>query len=280
MPAVRSRPLVDFVNEVEEQLRAERNAGLAMRLAPWFVAALVATVVGWLGVWGFNAWRDRNVGAASVAYDKGLTALAGGDLTGAYNDFAPIAKSGPAGYRTLALMQQADIRLAAGKVDEAASLFDAAAKAAPDRIMHDLAGLRAAQAVMDTAPYPQVESRLKPLIGDKRPFTLQAREMLALVKLEAGQAQAARGDFNALVLALGVAPDMRARAQAAIALIDSGQAGLVAQVVKAAATLPPSSGPMAPAASGASAPAGPADGQEQGAPPAENAAQPSSGNAR
>jgi hypothetical protein len=272
--------LVDFVNEVEEQLRAERNAGLAMRLAPWFVAALVATVVGWLGVWGFNAWRDRNVGAASVAYDKGLTALAGGDLTGAYNDFAPIAKSGPAGYRTLALMQQADIRLAAGKVDEAASLFDAAAKAAPDRIMHDLAGLRAAQAVMDTAPYPQVESRLKPLIGDKRPFTLQAREMLALVKLEAGQAQAARGDFNALVLALGVAPDMRARAQAAIALIDSGQAGLVAQVVKAAATLPPSSGPMAPAASGASAPAGPADGQEQGAPPAENAAQPSSGNAR
>jgi hypothetical protein len=236
--------LVDFVEEVEERLRAERYAGLARRYLPWFIAAVVATVVGWLGVWGYDTWRDRNIGQASIAYDKALTELAGGDRIGAYNAFTPIAKTGPAGYRTLALMQQANIRLGAGKGDEAVALYDAAAKAAPNPIFGDLARLRAAQVLMDTAPYAQVETRLKALIGDNRPYSLEAKEMLAMAKLQAGKAQEARGDFNALSLTLGVTPGMRARAQGAIALIDSGQASLVGQVVRSAATMPPPSGAM------------------------------------
>jgi hypothetical protein len=236
--------LVDFVEEVEERLRSERYAGLARRYLPWFIAAVVASVVGWLGIWGYDTWRDRNIGQASITYDKALVELAGGDLTGAYNGFAPIAKSGPAGYRTLALMQQANIRLSAGKAGEAVALYDVAAKAAPNPIFGDLARLRAAQVLMDTAPYAQVETRLKPLVGDDRPYSLEAKEMLAMAKLQAGKVQEARGDFNALMLSLGATPGMHARAQGAIALIDSGQGALVGQVVKAAATLPPPSGAM------------------------------------
>ena len=243
--------MVDFVEEVEERLRAERYAGFARRYLPWFIAAVAATIVGWLGMWGYGAWRDHNIGQASIAYDKALTELATGDQTGAYNAFGPIAKSGPAAYRTLALMQQANIRLGAGKADEAVTLYDAAAKAAPNPIFGDLARLRAAQVLMDTAPYAQVEIRLKALIGDNRPYSLDAKEMLAMAKLQAGAAQGARGDFNALSLTLGVTPAMRARAQGAIALIDSGQAALVGQAVRTAATMPPPSGPMPPALAGA-----------------------------
>jgi hypothetical protein len=258
-------PLVDFVEEVEERLRAERYAGLARRYLPWFVAAVVATVVGWLGVWGYDTWRDHNIGQASIAYDKALTELAGGDQTGAYNGFAPIARSGPSGYRTLALMQQANIRLGNGKASEAIALYDAAAKAAPNQIFGDLARLRAAQALMDTAPYAQVETRLKPLTANTRPFSLEAREMLAMAKLQAGKVQEARGDLNALSLTLGVTPGMRSRAQGAIGLIDSGQAALVGQVVKLAATMPPSSGVMSPESAG---------------PPAPDSDQPPAGNAQ
>jgi hypothetical protein len=257
--------LVDFVEEVEERLRAERYRALAGRYLPWIVAAIVAAIVGWLGIWGYDAWRDRNIGQASIAYDKGMTALATGDATGAYNTVAPIAKDGPAGYRTLALMLQGNIRLGAGKANEAAALYDAAAKAAPNPIFGDLALLRAAQALMDTAPYAQLETRLKPLAGADRPYSLQAREMLAMAKLQAGKTQEARGDFNALSLTLGVTPGMRGRAQGAIALIDSGQAALVGQVVGAAATLPPSAGAMS---------LGPAEAPPAGAPPAQDSAQP------
>ena len=256
--------MVDFVEEVEERLRAERYGGLARRYLPWFIAAVVATVVGWLGVWGYDTWRDHNIGQTSIAYDKALTEFSTGDQTGAYNAFAPIAKDGPAAYRTLALMQQANIRLGAGKADEAVTLYDAAAKAAPNPIFGDLARLRAAQVLMDTAPYAQVETRLKPLVGANRPYSLEAKEMLAMAKLQAGKAQEARGDFNALSLTLGVTPGMRARAQGAIALIDSGQGALVGQVVRTAATMPPPRGPMSPGL--------------DAAPPAQDSDQPPAGN--
>ena len=230
----------DFVEEVEEQLRKEHMASLAARLWPWFAAALVALLVGWGGVAAYQAVQNRDIARASIVYDKALTALSAGDQTGAYNDLAPIAKDGPAGYRSLALMTQADMRLGAGKADEAAGLYDRAAKAAPNGIFRDLAHLRAAQALMDTAPYPQIETRLKALIGAKKPFDLEAREALALAKLQVGKVQEARGDLNAISLTLGVSSAMHQRAQAIIALIDSGQASLVGQVVKTAATLPPS----------------------------------------
>lgn len=261
--------MVDFVEEVEEQLRAERYGKLARRYLPWFIAAVVATTVGWLGVWGYNTWQDRNIGTASLTYDKGVVTLSGGDQTGAFNAFSSVAKDGPAAYRTLALLQQGNIRLAADQTIEAEGLYDAAAKAAPNDVLRDLAALRASQAIMDTAPYAQVETRLKALIGEKHPFSLQAKEMLALAKLQAGKLQEARGDFNALGLTLGVSQSMRARAQGAIALIDSGQAGLVSQVVKAAATLPPPAGLTV---------GGSPSGVNQGAPASDDSAQTPAGN--
>jgi hypothetical protein len=235
--------VTDFIEEVDEHLRSERYLTLARRWGPWLVAALLAAVIGWLGVWGYNAWRDRDIGKASIAYDKALTSLAQGDQTGAYTGFETLGKSGPAGYRSLALMQQGNIRLAAGKEADAAGFYEGAAKAAPNPIFRDLARLRAAQVLLDTAPLAQSQTRLTALIGDKKPFDLEAREALALAKLMAGKTKEARGDFNALTLTLGVSDAMRARAQAAMALIDSGEAATAAQVVKAAALLPPSKQP-------------------------------------
>jgi hypothetical protein len=246
--------VVDFVEEVEERLRAERYANFANRWLPWIVAAIAAVVIGWLGVWGWRTWQDGNIGRASVTYDSAMNEMASGDQTGAFTALAPLAKDGPAGYRSLALMAQADIRLGADKASEAAALYDQAAKAAPNAIFRDLARLRAAQALMDTAPYAQIQTRLQPLIGEKKPYDLLAREALAIAKIQAGKLQEARGDLNALSLTLGVSSGMRARAQAAIQLIDSGQAGALGAIVRQAATMPPSAGTIPPELLGGAAP--------------------------
>ena len=253
--------MVDFVEEVEEQLRAERYASFARRGLPWFVAVLVIVVLVWLGLWGYHSWRDRNVAAASVAYDRGITELAAGDVLGAYNDFAPIAKDGPSAYRTLALIQQGNIRLAADKTADAVALYDNAAKAAPGHFLGDLARLKAALALMDTGTYPQLETRFKALIGDNKPYDLEAREALALAKMQIGRTAEARGDLNAISITLGVTPSIRARAQNAIALIDAGQAKTVADVARAAATMPPPSAATLPALGGAPVPSDGGDGQ-------------------
>lgn len=231
--------MVDFIEEVEENLRSDRYRAIARKAWPWAAALLAAVIAAFLAIWGYQTWRANNIAKASVSYDKALTELAEGDPTGAYNDFSPIAASGPAGYRTLALLSQGDIRLAAGKGEDAAKLFDQAAKAAPDQTIGDLARLRAALALIDTAPYAQMETRLTPLIGQGKPYDLQAREALAVAKLAAGKTAEARADFNALTLTIGISQTMRSRAQAAISLIDAGEAGAVTAAAKAAATMPP-----------------------------------------
>ncbi len=253
--------MVDFVEEVEEQLRAERYATFARRGLPWFIAALVVVVAIWLGLWGWRTYQDRNVATASVAYDKGVTQLAAGDALGAYNTFAPIANDGPAAYRALSLIQQGNIRLASDKTSDAVALYDAAAKAAPGAFLGDLARLKAALALMDTAAYPVMAARFQALIGDRKPYDLEAREALALAKLQAGRISEARGDLNAVSLNLDVTPSVRARAQSAIALIDSGQAKSAADAVKLAASLPPPSAETLAALGGAPAPPGANDGQ-------------------
>ena len=253
--------MVDFIEEVEEQLRSDRYRALALRIAPWFIAAFVAVTVGWLGAWGWSAIQDRNVAKASQAYDKGLQSLAQGDETGAFTTFADLGKSGPPAYRALALMQEGNIRMGANKTDEAVAFYDQAAKVAPTPVMADAARLKAALALMDTAPYPQINTRLSPLIGPDKPFDLFAKEALAMAKLMAGKAAEARSDFSALSLTLGAPEGMRNRAQAAIAVIDSGQAKTAAEVARAAAILPPPAQPsFAPSPEGAQAPQGQAPG--------------------
>ncbi|MBS0408354.1 MAG: tetratricopeptide repeat protein [Proteobacteria bacterium] len=255
----------DFIDEVDEQLRADRYRELARKTLPWFLAAVAAVVVGFLGAWGYQHWRDQNIDKASIAYDKATNSLLQGDETGAYAAFEPVAKNGPAGYRTLALIQQGNIRLNADKTVEAVALYDAAAKAAPNAILGDQARLKAALALLDTTPYAQEETRLKALIGPKKPYDLEAREALAFAKMAAGKTAEAKTDFSALMLMLGVTDGMRQRAQTAIAVIDSGQAKVAVDIAKLSATLPPPAPQMLQQPPGGPAP--------QGAPAAQDAPQ-------
>jgi hypothetical protein len=162
-------------------------------------------------------------------------------------------------------MQQGNLKLAAGSPQDAAKLYDQAADAAPNQVIGDLARLKAAQVLVDTAPLPQLSTRLAPLMEAKRPYAIYAREALAMAKLMAGKTADARKDFSVIQFSLIAPEDMRQRAQLAIAVIDAGEAPTAIAAVKAAATLPPMpasivgpppSAAEAPAAAPQSPPAG------------------------
>jgi hypothetical protein len=231
--------VVDLFEEVEEQLRSDRYMTLLRRWVPWLTAILAAVLIGYLGYWGFKLYEDRNQKAAATAYQAGVDALGQSDTKSAFAHFETAAKTGAPAYKVLALIQQGDLRAAAGKAEAAAALYDAAAQAAPNPIFADLGSLKAAEVLLDTAPYPQLQARLLPLTDSKRPFSAYAREALAMAKLLAGKTAAARQDLSRLTLTLDVPVDMRQRAQTAIQLIDSGEVASAVAAVKVAATLPP-----------------------------------------
>ncbi len=229
--------MTDLFDEVEEQLRSDRYRTLALKALPWVIAALAAVLIAALAYWGWDSYRRQSSAKASEQYAAALEAFNAGDAAKATQFWTEVSKSSSAGYKSLALMQLGGMKLADRKTDEAVALFDEAAKAAPDEVIGDAARLKSAFALLDTAPYKDVEARLQPLIEDGRPYRVQAREALGFAKLVAGNIAGARADFLVLSTLLDASESAQSRAKAAIQLIDSGAAKAIPATVKAAAAM-------------------------------------------
>jgi hypothetical protein len=171
--------VVDVFDEVEEQLRSERYRNLAVKSLPFVAAAVVAVVIGVGGYWGWTSYKSTQANKASEGYQAALVTAQKQGPASAFGQFKAVADGGAEGYKALALLQMGDIRLEENKTKEAVTYFDEAAKAAPNALMGDLARLKSAFALMDTAPYKDLESRLTPLAGEKSPYRVYAKEALA-----------------------------------------------------------------------------------------------------
>jgi hypothetical protein len=253
--------LTDLFEEVEEQLRSDRYRELARKALPYVLALVAVALAVSLGVWGWQQYRTQVTNKASEAYQAALEAQQQGDRAQAEKFLNQAADAGSKAYKALALMQLGALKMASGSpadIKQAQSYFDQAAAAAPDDLLGDAARLKSALAILDTAPYVEVEGRLAPLMKQGRPYWVQAREALAFAKLMKGDDKGARSDFVVIQGSLDAPDSARQRAGAAISLIDSGSAKMVGPTVKAelaAPTLPqmlvaPGGQPIGPAPEG------------------------------
>lgn len=242
--------MVDVFGEVDEQLRADRLRAFLQKAVPLFIVAMVLSVLAVLGVWSVEKYRTDVGAKASLAYNQAFETETKGDAAKAFDQFGALAGHGGT-YGALALMQQGGIRLDQNKPAEAAALFDKAAAATKNPMLSDLAALKSIYALMDTAPYAQLSEKLTPLTYPERPYHAQAREALAMAKLAAGKVAEAKGDFIALSLGSDVSDSVRQRAQAVLALIDTGTAKSLKSLEEQAKTaipiqLAPPASPAAP----------------------------------
>lgn len=225
--------MVDVFEQVEDELRSERYKRLARRWGPILAGVLVLALIAALGWWGYDSWKTSQADKASVQYAAGLEALQAGDAEKAGASFAAAEKFGGA-YEALSLQQRAGIALAQNKPAEAVALFDQAADAAGDPLLHDIAVLKAAYLRMDAdAPLAELEERLSPIAEEGRPYRPFAQEALGVARLRAGQVQPAREAFTLLTLGQNVPDTLRQRAQAAIETIDAGLAPALAATLAA-----------------------------------------------
>ena len=224
----------DVFEEVEENLRTEKWSSFAKR---WWPAAAGVVLVGLLiagGFWFVDARKGWTGAEASQAYARGVEALQAQNTTAAEAAFVEAEAAGNRPYRALALMQRAALRVTAEDFDGAVALFDEAAEAGGDPMISDIASLKAAWLLMDTADLAAITARLEPLTETGRPFRHYAREALALARLQHGQAATAQQQLQAMALELDVPEGMRQRVQVAAAMIESGAAASLPGIVEAA----------------------------------------------
>lgn len=233
----------DIFEETEETLRQEQWLKIAKVAGPWVAAALGAALLIALSIWGWDKYQTNLAANTSDTYQAGIEAGAKGDTATAKTKLEAVVKTGTPAYKAMAMMELAGIAVHDGNMDEAIKQFDAAAKAAHDPRLADLAALKAAYLVMNKGPYADVQKRLAPLTEKDRPYAPLAKEALAMAKLQNGDVKGARADLNMLSVSLDAPEGIKRRAGLFVQAIDAGGA----ETAKAAVALPEPKMPTLPA---------------------------------
>jgi hypothetical protein len=239
----------DFIREVDEEVRHDQFRRFLDRY--WIILLVVVVLVlAAVGAWRANDYfTTRKAQTIGGQYLDALDLARTGKTAEANAALNAIAKDGTSGYQLLARFRLA---ADAGQTDAAAGArqFDAlAADASVEPSLQNLARLRAALLLVDTAAYPDIKQRLDPLADANSGFRNSARELLALAALKAGKDDDASHALDAIEADPSASPALRQRADALLGLVRAGPGDK---------TVEPSPAMPAPAPAPVSAPSAPA----------------------
>lgn len=185
--------------EVDEDLRRDKYAQLWKKYGTLvLVAAVVIVGVTAGSVW----WRDHQQSIRKKDGDRYAAAAAlaeSGKTDQAITAFTALAEDGTPGYRTLARLREAALRVQKGDAKGAVAVYDALAKDDnTEKAFRDLAVVLATMASLDTGDPAALTERLKPLTAEDNPWRYSALELTALLAERAGNKKAARDIYTRL----------------------------------------------------------------------------------
>jgi len=213
--------VVDFINEVEEELRKDDYNRLLKKFGPAIGVVLTLIVAG-AGYMEYRKYADKNKSRAVAAvYTAADTQLDTGQPDAAELAFADLGKNDHTGYAGLALMRAAAISLDEGDVDGAVKYFDEAAEKFALPRHKQLAQLKAAYLLVDQGAYTDVLARLPALAEKNAPYEFLAYELWGFAYAETGDIDKARDKFGFLTSVPGVPTPIKARAEQSMALLST-----------------------------------------------------------
>ncbi|MEM6932828.1 MAG: hypothetical protein AAF526_04500 [Pseudomonadota bacterium] len=192
-----------FIREVTEEVERDR---MNRQLKKW---GPVGAVVILLAVGAAAAWQWQQDQERKAAEAVGLLLL----------DADPQAAAAsldelPDGAKVLARMRLAESYIEQGNREDAIVIYKAIAKTSGlDPAYADLASLRSLRLRALTDTPDEVISDLDPLIAEDRPYRLLAMELRAVLLLNAGRADAAHADMNAILDDPDQTGNLRARVE-------------------------------------------------------------------
>jgi hypothetical protein len=209
----------ELFDEVDEDVRRDQLKKLWEQYSIYIVAGaflIIAAVGGWRGYQYLEAKKATEAGSA---FDKAVELSEANKHSEAEAAFTDLAAKAPSGYRMLARLRAA-AEVATRDPKAAAKLYD---DIAADRSIsvpeQDLAKVRAAGLLLETATYPAMLQRLETATAPGATFRHTARELLALSAWRAGDMTAARQWLDLIANDGETPPSLRSRAEALQAML-------------------------------------------------------------
>lgn len=185
-----------FLREVNDELRNEQMRKLWDRYGVYLIGGVVAFIAS-IGIYQqVKSSRIAEAQAVGAKYEAARRLAGENKATDAASAFADIAKTGPAGFATLARLQQAGASAKAEKTAEAVALYDGVvADDSAEALLRDVARLQAAALRLDAADWTEMQNRLNSLVNERNAFRINARELLGLAARKSGKTDEARKLF-------------------------------------------------------------------------------------
>jgi len=216
--------VVDFINEVEEELRKDDYNRLLKKYGP-LIGAVLAAIILTAAFLEYREYADNKVAQkAAAVYTAADNAAGEGDLDSAVQQFVALADTAEPGYAGLSLMRAAAIRLDAGDTGQAVAYFDQAAAKFEKPRHKQLAQLKAAYVLAGQGAYSDVVSRMDTLTETEAPYEFLARELLGFAAAQSGNDSLAREQFAYLTSIPGGPAAIKGRAEQSMGLMQVGQA--------------------------------------------------------
>lgn len=204
-----------FIDEVNEELKRDRLFGL-MRRYGWIAVVAVVAIV------GFAAWNEwskaRNEAAAQEFGDGVITALNNDNVAAQRTALATLAdEQAGTGRDAQGRVAIVNLLLAAQSLEDGdrASALAALQAVAGDANLpasyRQLATLKRVMIAGDALSLEEREAALAPLAAAGQAYRPLALEQLALLRIEAGEPDAALAQFRALLSEPELTGDLRRR---------------------------------------------------------------------
>ena len=211
--------MTELFDEVDEEVRREQLKKLWDRYSLYIIALALLIIAGVGGWRGYQYLEARKAAEAGDAFNKAVELSEQNKHAEAEAAFTELAAKATSGYRMLARFRAA-AEIANRDPQAAAKLFD---ELAADRSIaaeqQDLARIRAAGLLLDTASYQNMAERLEPSTGPGATFRHVARELLALSAWRANDVAATRQWLDMIALDGETPQSLRSRAEALQALL-------------------------------------------------------------
>ncbi|MDE1147661.1 MAG: tetratricopeptide repeat protein [Azospirillaceae bacterium] len=192
----------DIFREVDDDLRRERLEKVWRHVGPYLLAGAIAILAGTAGYVAWDKYRTRQAiertSALISATEKVTPAIEGGDVQAALAALAAVQPQLGGAPATLARLQEAGLKAAAGDKAGAIALYDQIAGSADnDPLFRDLAQIMAVMQQVDTGNPAQLQSRIAGLAA-KGPWRYTALELSGLLYIRANDLAKAKEIFQSL----------------------------------------------------------------------------------
>jgi hypothetical protein len=212
----------DIFREVDEDLRHEQYKRLWDRFGTYVIGLAILIVVATAGWRLWEYWQERAAQQTGDRFVAALELAAAGKHDDAIKALDAIAADGSGEYPVLARFRAAAEKAAAGDKQGAVAGYDAiVSTASVPALVRDMARLRAALILVDTAPVRDLEARIGALAAVGNPWRHSAREVLGLAAWRTGDLETARKYYEEIAADQAKPADLQSRAQFMLALIQA-----------------------------------------------------------